>query len=134
MRVLTVDPGRRIGAAEWLSGNLIWAGIYRDTWLADVVVIERPFAPPRHARPADLISLALVAGRIAGIAEARGIPVRWMEVAAWKSSVPKRVIRARVRTLLEQSELGAMASTVHDVWDAVGIGLVYLRRATRGVC
>jgi len=106
------------------------------------VVVELPQVYSRDKSkgdPNDLIKVAAVAGAISkGVfAEARSFVLP----AEWKGAAPKDVTEARCRSYLMDSELVKIdlpkaKSLQHNVWDAIGIGLWYLKknklRSTRG--
>jgi len=107
----------------------------------DHVVVELPQVYSRDKSkgdPNDLIKVAAVAGAISkGVfAEARSFVLP----AEWKGAAPKLVTEARCRNYLTDSELEKIIlptkSLQHNVWDAIGIGLWYLKknklRSTRG--
>lgn len=107
----------------------------------DAVAIERPQVYV-HSRakgdPNDLITLALVAGAIAGGMRASRTKLLVVEYrpAEWKGQVPKHVMEKRVRRSLadhehERVQLPSAGALAHNVWDAIGIGLHHLRAIRR---
>lgn len=117
------------GPAAW--GKVAWAA-----WLpltdqgADVVVIEGQQVYPRSsADPNDILQVAGVAGGLASIAVGLGAEVVGPLPAVWKGQAPKGVIKARsVMKLSPLERLAVRAGTTLDGWDAIGVGLHYLKR------
>jgi hypothetical protein len=97
---------------------------------ADVVVIEGQAIYPRSpVDPNDVLQVSGVAGGLASIAAALGATVVGLQPADWKGQAPKRVIQARSRARLSPAELARVRrGTTLDGWDAIGVGLHYLRR------
>jgi hypothetical protein len=143
--VISIDPGKHfLGVASWIDQELVDARLhetvgYQPPFVLDVLAIERPMIYPGRAqkgRQRDLIELAMIAGRIqerAGRAK-----VFCFDPYQWKAQLPKAVTRDRVQEILSEQELGRIikprkASLIHNIFDAIGIGLVYLGRARRGL-
>lgn len=153
--IISVDPGANlVGAAAWDNGKLQSAMLARGksalelaqvihAWVLDmyvfstslVVVVERPQVYPRSRTkgdPNDLITLALVAGMVAGKLD----PAAVVEVKPreWKGQVPKDAMIERIKRTLPLEEYRVVAQVLcpprlkHNVWDAVGLGLWYLKR------
>lgn len=51
----------------------------------------------------------------------------------WKGGVPKDICARRIRSVLSNTEIGAMSDMSEDTYDAIGLGLWYLGRAGRGM-
>jgi len=144
-----VDPGlKRCGVAVFARpGGLVWAGLVHGAAgddpvieMADAVVntltqtpseafIETPQQYPNSPVPREsLEKLSLVAGAISQ-ALPRSVKVHRFYPRAWKGQVPKAVMVRRIKAHLSGTErlivdaLDLPASSVHNVWDAVGIGL-----------
>ena len=149
-RLLSVDPGvYRYGVAVWNDGRLISAqlverntGAIEDLFHnADLlrVIIERPQIYRTSKNPNDLGELALAAGEFGGYARAfaRNPEVGYIYPAAWKGQLEKDESARRVIDLLSHDEINRIPklgkTDSHNVYDAIGIGLVYLGRARRGV-
>ena len=91
--------------------------------------------------PNDLIDVAVAGGEMLGklrtIARCH-VPVHRIAVekikpALWKKQLPKEVVQERVKPKLTPQELAVVvkpkpASLMHNVWDAVGIGLWGVKR------
>lgn len=136
---LFVDPGVHMSAyalfREGVLGRLYYTGsrplIFEKL---DVVVAEVPqvySGSKSKGDPNDLIDLALSAGRILG-GLGMGTTVK---PRAWKGTIEKskmtEIIKARLSDLERlvvrefQSSFGVPASKMHNVYDAIGIGLWY---------
>jgi hypothetical protein len=81
--------------------------------------------------PNDLLVLAGVDAALAALADA---VVHDYAPSDWKGQMKKEPCAARARSRLSESELRAVAmcgcrpSKMHNVWDAIGIGLHHLGR------
>lgn len=121
-------------------GPSAWASMaaevreYIDCTPITHLVVEIPQVYQRaHSKgdPNDLIQLAGVAGAIVG--RLSGAPNMLGPLPAeWKGQVPKEIHHARVRAALTADELTRVAlpsakSLAHNVWDAVALGLWYVR-------
>ena len=153
-RLVCFDPAMRgpTGVAIFVDGLLVdaystnpphkergpaaWGHVARAVWAplldagADVVVIEGQVVYPRSkADPNDILQIAGVAGGLAAIAQALGAEVVGLLPAVWKGQAPKTVLEARSKKKLSAAELGSVRpGTTLDGWDAVGVGLFYLKR------
>lgn len=134
---LSVDPGRHTGWSLWRPGSheLIACGVgCPPLESACKLAIELPQVYPHSlVPPNDLITLAFLAGRYVG---AFGKPeAMFIMPHAWKGNLPKNVTENRCRMRLTATELKVTAeaevvvpkSQHHDMWDAVGIGIVCFR-------
>jgi hypothetical protein len=145
MNLLTIDPGKATGWAYFRDRILVMSGVVPfnismtvpfATWTTDEVVIEKPkIYPVRQWKgdPNDLIDVAVVAGYMGGIVNCR--KVKWITPQEWKGNRPKDVDHRHTMSLLspEEKEViketkGVLKSQKHNMIDAVGIGLWYLRR------
>jgi len=91
--------------------------------------------------PNDLIDVAVAGGEMLGrlydivvwhVSRER-ITVEKIVPAVWKKQLPKEVVQERVKPKLTPQELACVvkpkpASLMHNVWDAVGIGLWGVKR------
>lgn len=149
--IASVDPGtRESGVALWdaVSGRLTHAFLIKaGGWIAmasavkeaipacDRLVIEIPQIYVRSRSkgdPNDLIKLAACAGAIVGRLPS-GVEILCARPADWKGQTPKEVTRSRCLTALSPDEIRSVRlpsakGLQHNVWDAVGLGLWYLRR------
>ncbi len=80
--------------------------------------------------PADLIELAGVDGALAALITA-GKTTGYLP-QRWKGQVPKEIHHKRILAKLSETEKAAIeptpASLLHNVYDAIGIGLFHLGR------
>lgn len=101
-----------------------------------VLVLERPqvyAVGMSKGDPDDLLELTGIVGAVAARLEAQGAHVTLYKPREWKGQVPKAVHNERVRSHLDPEELRILdgcgaRSLIHNVTDAVGIGLFHLRR------
>lgn len=148
MNILALDPGECTGFAVFQDGVLRWAGVTTllETlaFRPDRLVIEIPNAheskgEKRSKRdPQAIVTLAITCGQwirhISAPDTVRLFP------SVWKGQVPKTAHNARVLACLAPHELqafhfytdGLAASKLHNVIDAVGLGLFNLGRMQRG--
>lgn len=97
-------------------------------------VVEYPQVYARGpGDPADLIELAGVVGAVvANLSESPPCEITGYLPREWKGQVPKEIQNARTLAKLGPGEKAAMvpcaASLVHNVWDAIGIGLAHLQK------
>lgn len=82
--------------------------------------------------PNDLIQIAAVVGSICSLLCIPPEACQIIKPAEWKGQVPKDVVENRCKNVLTKDELSKVAkvtkSLQHNVWDAVGIGLWFLKR------
>ena len=140
--VLAIDPAgdaARSGWAYYRDRALAICGIGWPPYSADVVVVERPQIYPmaqQKGDPNDLISVALFAGRLVQSIARQDTMVIQIHPRMWKGQVPKPVHNRRVIKQLSASERvvyahgtkGIAPKKVHNVIDAIGIGLWRLGR------
>jgi hypothetical protein len=135
-RRLALDPGKFMGWALFSTTAFLVAAGAGEPPLEGVsrLVIEVPQAYPNSPVPYnDLITLAFLAGRLVGRAQAGAFPVeaQWLWPHSWKGTLPKSVCEARIRrklsvderTVMEECSRFVPAGQMNNVWDAVGIGL-----------
>jgi hypothetical protein len=150
--LITVDPGRTTGVAIFRNTILLEAGYVHTDILRDATrvffkmveamkpdagVVEIPRVYPSIAKwkgdPNDLISVALVAG-MATSAMHPYCDVELVTPHAWKGNRPKEIDIKYTESLLLPVErqvlerVGLTKSKMHNVLDAVGIGLWKLKR------
>lgn len=143
--VLSVDPGvHSMAIACWEGTRLAWAGnaeqgeLYlwgygcEPAHLYGEIPVVYPGAKGLKTDPNDLIALAYEAGRFYGCFEC---PVTLIKPAGWKGQVPKDITKKRILSLLDDAEINAIVKggDMHNVFDAIGIGLFGLGRAKRGM-
>lgn len=133
MVVISIDPGTDSGWALF-DGLLQGCGLGQSPVAGDVLVIERPQVYPDHkANPDDLITLAIDVGRRAALARCK--TTIYIRPRQWKGQVPKTIHNARVLAMLKPEETRTFLSLtqnvgtkIHNVIDAIGLGLWYLRK------
>jgi hypothetical protein len=147
MRILSIDPGKRsIAWALWQDKRLILCGFEKhtdDNWyegtkqrmfqllesimLPNKIVVELPRMYPRdrNKRPNDLIDLATIAGMCGAFGE-----TILVHPQKWKGQLPKHISAVRTLQKLSKEELIVVGELEknHNVMDAVGIGLWFVRR------
>jgi hypothetical protein len=139
-----LDPGECTGHAWFREGVLQWAGVVSlsDPVLGrpDRLVIEIPNAHESKGKerskrdPQAIITLAITCGQwirhVSAPDTVRVFP------SVWKGQVPKAVHNQRVLACLTPDERQLIpalaASKLHNVIDAVGLGLFNLGRMVRG--
>lgn len=136
--VLAVDPGTKAVGWAVLSGyprrltscGFVPVDVFPDCWYPSELVIEVPQVYPQRAwkgDPNDLIDVALAAGIVIG--RVHCTKVRTPRPHQWKGTCPKEIHQRRVLALLDMSErailegCGAPKSKLHNVVDAIGLGL-----------
>lgn len=95
-----------------------------------------PGARGMKTNPNDLLDLAMCSGAFYGaLCTELRMGLRVVEPAEWKAQVPKDVTRRRIETLLSPSEKAVIkkGGEMHNVYDAIGIGLFALGRAKKGM-
>ena len=144
--MISVDPGTRwCGVAEWKDAELIWAGLVStddlpSRWVIvddPIVVIEKPQVyQDMKVDPDDLVNLAIVVGRVIG-PEKRNVTI--YKPSQWKGQLDKKITTARTLASLSKEEISrivlprAVKTLGHNVYDAIGIGLAYLRKTGQRV-
>ena len=144
--LVAIDPGKvNMGWAQYRDGVLVACGLtHAHSPVAharalahlegpDVLVLEQ-MAPRDLPNAADLIAVAHSGAYVAGVL--RPAVLFWPTALEWKGSVPKRIHHDRIAAKLSPDERAVVAeaavrhaaSLLHNVWDAVGLGLWGLRR------
>lgn len=104
------------------------------------IVCERqvvyPGAKGLKTNPNDLLDFAMCAGAFSSalcIDMLAGLTL--IEPAEWKAQVPKDITKSRIANILTLGELSVVkkGGEMHNVWDAIGIGLFALGRAKKGM-
>ena len=145
--VYAVDPGKaRSSVASFLDGVFVGCWMLHVSEMGDVargrVVMELPQVyPGSRVRASDLVDLTA-----AGMAVASRLARQWERIntlspSDWKGQVPKEVTRKRVLAKLVEIEMSRLTECLepikpslhHNLFDAIGIGLVFVKRARRGV-
>lgn len=134
-----VDPGKHASGVAWFDRGELVGAKYRpaafpldniyNTWRC---VCEKPQVyTTGESRKADLIDLAIAAGRMTG-----NLPTEYITPAQWKGSAKKGPMHARMREILSPAEVELLARSLdgvsktlhHNVYDAVCMGLKWLGR------
>lgn len=142
----SIDPGCT-GVAYWNGRELVSCGVVEDVDAVSVqghLVIEKPqiyrsSKNKKRVDPNDLITLAIQVGRY--IERARhcgGSTV--VTPAQWKGQVAKEILVPRILGFLNEGEraiatrasLGIARGKVHNMVEAIGIGLHACGRMGRG--
>lgn len=95
-----------------------------------------PGAKGLKTNPNDLLDLAMCAGAFYGaLCVDMVATLTVVEPAEWKAQVPKDITRKRIEGLLSHSEPLNIkkGGEMHNVYDAIGIGLFALGRAKKGM-
>jgi hypothetical protein len=149
-KLLTIDPGNCTGWAYFEdgilrdSGMILYYGLENMPWYfphahdVGTLVIEKPRIYDRRnwkGDPNDLIRVGIIAGHINGCIS-NGHTTKWVYPQEWKGNRPKEVDHRHTKSLLGPVELeilqesckNMVKSQLHNMLDAIGIGLWYLRR------
>ena len=150
-RVTAIDPGATSGFAQFTEGKLFAADTFSgeefpEVWhrgYAQTLVLEVPRIYPGNSKgdPNDIVKLAMRVGEIRGH-YVRTASVHIVEVfpRTWKGNVPKETHHARVLAALSSQERSVLAPHArrvtktnphgldHNMLDAVGLGLWFLKR------
>lgn len=147
--LLAIDPGSCSGVALFYANVLVWAwgGSVHEIgrppmgwgFAGSDFVIEIPQIYPgsQEEDPNDLVRTSITAGRwierMCALGAREPVEVRPRE---WKGQVPKTIHNARVRARMTVGEISLLPdlpkSKMHNVIDAVGLGLWRLGRMGRG--
>lgn len=114
--------------------------LQRHVRLVRIVVGERqivyPGAKGLKTNPNDLLDLAMCSGAFYGaLCVDMVASLTLVEPAEWKAQVPKDITKKRIEELLAPSEKVNIkkGGEMHNVYDAIGIGLFALGRAKKGM-
>ena len=143
--IVAIDPGVKVAGWAIFKKKRLWrCGIARGKQWADTVdalprltsevtVVEHPVAYPRSSvNPNGLIKLGIMAGAAAKAFDA--IEIMMPTPREWKGQTPKAIHNKRVLAKLTLKELkihnkaDVPKSLVHNMTDAVGLGLWALNR------
>jgi len=146
--ILCLDPGKKVaGVSLWEDKELTTAWLARgNTWaetadnviekipvsavLIRTIVIERMQIRKDSKRPADLVELLLMSGRVTGrLPRCRIVEY---EPHNWKGGTPKKIMTERILSKLSKDERDRIEkpkamSLFHNTVDAVGIGVRFTR-------
>jgi len=140
--VLAIDPGKNAGWARFVDGDLCEAEVMNGSDIVNqpppiavgpaIVVIEIPVIYPigrGKGDPNDLISLAIMAGRLSGYYKhICNCDTIFVKPRVWKGTVPKRIHQKRILDKLKENEKAKLPHQNHNMVDAIGIGLWYLEK------
>lgn len=155
--LISVDPGlRACGVAAFADQRLLWAGYVKNPdearWRSMVHAVDRAVSERCLASPSDLaieipqiyvqsrwkgdqndiVMLAGLVGAFVYFFGGRG-GSKIYRPAEWKGQVTKEITELRVKKRLFTEELAKVVlppakSLMHNVWDAIGLGLHHLDR------
>lgn len=130
------NPAKGDGPKAWLQMGLQVfraVGAFVKAGFRMVVEVPRVY-PVSKGDPNDLIQIAGVAGAVVG--QLTPDTAQFTYPSDWKGQVPKEICQRRITALLSKTELDSVQSVGykdHNTYDAIGIGLVALRRAKQGI-
>jgi hypothetical protein len=142
MGLMSVDPGvHRMAVAGWDERGRLreamnvapdWLSAHDYARLVGEIPVVYPGAKGLRTDPNDLIALAYAAGRFY---ERQGLPTVLVKPAEWKAQVPKDITKERIIAELDSAEISRVyrGGEMHNVYDAIGIGLFALGRLKRGM-
>lgn len=135
--LVSVDPGVDYYAwAQWDGFNhLVQVGRptieTRICWPCSIAIEWPQVYKYSKARPKDVEALIFSAGRVAD--RAQGTIYKYRP-AEWKGQQSKAAHHKKIRAALHPTELvllnGLTKGELHDIMDAIGIGLYHLGRLT----
>jgi len=136
MGLIAIDPGTCSGYAYFEKDMLKSCGVFEKTppYLGpSLVVIERPqIYVSRPVNSNDLITLAILVGRLSAQYELQGCEVEYVVPHGWKGTLDKDMCWRRTKPKLSPEELHVLPKVAktytHNMYDAIGIGLWKLDR------
>lgn len=132
-----IDPGVTTGWSLWGSSGLVDCGLgdprsspkhsasdVSDVWIEHPIVYALKNA-------ADIVKLAIDAGRWAGRYDMLGVEAHFVFPVTWKGQVPKDICHARTYAVLRDAERevvdragrGVPKHKLHNMLDAVAMGV-----------
>jgi hypothetical protein len=128
-------------AGGWVKTSELVEEAIRELYVPiDVIVIEKPQVYTQRklkGDPNDLIDLACATGAIArGLMARNHAELFVIKPHRWKGQTPKNISVKRSEAALEPQEkarveLPKARRLSHNIWDAIGIGLYWLRNERR---
>jgi hypothetical protein len=118
-----------------LQSHIRLGGVDRNLIVGERQVVY-PGAKGLKTNPNDLLDLAMCAGAFYGaLCVEMKSALQVVAPAEWKAQVPKDITRKRIVGLLNHSEPLSIkkGGEMHNVYDAIGIGLFALGRAKKGM-
>jgi hypothetical protein len=133
--IVSIDPGVKRTAAALFKDYSFYSCIYGEydrvmLFLKSIpeyahCIIEYPRIYQRSVGdPNDIRDLAYSVGKYSTIFT----NTRLVEPREWKGQVPKKIHNARVLAAMTGEEKARMTYKNHNVIDAIGIGLWFMRR------
>jgi hypothetical protein len=139
--LVCIDPGKSTGLAVFMRGTLVFSDAldYQHfPFLACVsLVAERPRLTYAHSYEGSTLVISQRLGFVLGRIQAKDTKLYYPD--EWKRTIPKPkdgapyIVAERVRAILRPTELCFFHADQFDAVDAIGLGLVHLRRALPGV-
>lgn len=124
MRVICIDPGKRIGWALCANGLILSCGTVGDKSQlpqADIAIVEMPRVYPNPKKwkgdPQVIVRLAALAGEIANTYPERG----YVEPRIWRTMIPEEALLKRIKRALRPDDC-PLGKSVH-ARDAQGLAL-----------
>jgi hypothetical protein len=124
VRIICIDPGKRIGYALCEQGLIVRAHTVGDRVElphADIAIIEMPRVYPNASKwkgdPQVIVRLAALAGEIATQYERYA----YVEPRTWRGMIPENVLLMRIKRALTRRDC-SIGKSVH-ARDAQGIAL-----------
>jgi hypothetical protein len=150
-RIMAIDPGEDTGISFFEHSNLVSANLIRVTFGGDDQTFEQIHSlilhykptkgilempriyPYQKAEPNRILSLAVKTGMALAAMRHGKVNVDLVNPHDWKGTVPKKIHNQRVLNALTEKEKELLekiqpASKRHNVIDAIGLGLWYLKR------
>jgi hypothetical protein len=118
-----------------LQSHIRLGGVDRNLIVGERQVVY-PGAKGLKTNPNDLLDLAMCAGAFYGaLCVEMQSALQVVAPAEWKAQVPKDITKKRIEALLSHSEPLSIkkGGEMHNVYDAIGIGLFALGRARKGM-
>lgn len=118
-----------------LQSHIRLGGVDRNLIVGERQVVY-PGAKGLKTNPNDLLDLAMCAGAFYGaLCVEMKSALQIVAPAEWKAQVPKEITRERIKAILTPQEISRIrkGGEMHNVWDAIGIGLFACGRAKRGM-
>jgi len=148
--LIAIDPGKVTGAAYFEDGELVRAEVctFEECRLfienaarigasrrSGTCVIEVPQVYPGQQQKGDqndLITLAVMVGQYVECARMQRFEPVLVKPREWKGQLPKDVCWSRVSAALSVEEIKRIPklpkSKAHNMQDAIGIGMWFLKR------
>lgn len=144
--LISIDPGKHTGFADFLGPKLRTAGVLNEKDLfsqlpmtpypfTTLVLIEHPRWYPRDQKDVnDLLDLAVLVGEIKRYYEMSSCKVELVWPRTWKGAAPKEITNARTVRSLSPAEITFLPKSPraknydHNMLDAIGLGLWKLGR------